>query len=238
MKGGTFRRWYGNQEYIVNWGKDGVEIKNLGIETGRIASRPQNTEYYFRRGVTYSYLTSRRFSARLSPDGFIFDIAGSSLFPKDVLLVLAVMNSKFASYTLKLINPTVNFQVGDIARLPIPNSSSPELNTLVGHAIGVTRANSQEEETTYDFIAPPTWESGIDSVANRLRKLAAIGQEIDEEVYPLYGISEKDRAAIEVELAELISNDLSGASAKFMLLLGVAQYPGGDRVDDGGGAPR
>jgi hypothetical protein len=209
MKGGTFRRWYGNQSYVVNWGKDGAQIKSFGIENGRIASRPQNTEYYFRRGVTYSYLTSGRFSAHLSPGGFIFDVAGSSLFPKDVSLVLAVMNSRFASYALKLINPTVNFQVGDIARLPIPDASSPGLSMLVEQAIGLAKADSQEDETTYDFIAPPSWETGIDNVAARHHRLAEIEQDIDEEVYCLYGISDEDRAAIEAELVEPTAQDAS-----------------------------
>ena len=63
MKGGGFKRWYGNQSSVVNWQKDGKEIRNFGIETGKTASRPQNTDFYFRIGVTYSYLTSSLFSA-------------------------------------------------------------------------------------------------------------------------------------------------------------------------------
>jgi hypothetical protein len=98
-------------------------------------------------------LTSGSFSARLSPGGFIFDVAGSSLFPKDLYTILALMNSKFAQYTLTIINPTVNFQVGDLARLPIPNNSNPKVKDLVEQAIILSKKNSEENETTYDFIS-------------------------------------------------------------------------------------
>ncbi|MBW2308570.1 MAG: hypothetical protein JRG73_16715 [Deltaproteobacteria bacterium] len=173
----------------------------MGIESGRVDSRPQNTDFYFRRGVTYSYLTAGTFSARLSPGGFIFDVAGSSLFPDDIPLVLAVLNSTFAAYALKLINPTVNFQVGDLARLPVPESSGKKLSPLVEKAISLAKTDSEEDETTYDFVGPPAWKTGIDDVANRHSLLAEIESEIDEEVYRLYGISSKDREAIEAELA-------------------------------------
>jgi len=207
MKGGEFRRWYGNQEHVVIWKDDGTEIKEntrheypqLGENLGWKIS---NESYYFRRGVTWTDLTAGRFSARLSPGGFIFDVSGSSVFPPDVDLVLGVMNSSFAQYALKLINPTVHVQVGDLARLPTPERSSGLLRDLVEKAVALAKADSEDDETTYDFIAPPDWKTGIDDVAARRRELARIEEGIDEEVYRLYGISEEDRKAIEEELAE------------------------------------
>ncbi|MDD3710395.1 MAG: BREX-1 system adenine-specific DNA-methyltransferase PglX [Methanothrix sp.] len=204
MKGGSFQRWCGNQEYVVNWLEDGAEIRTIGMESGRIASRAQNTDFYFRRGITYSFLTSAKFNARLSPGGFIFDVAGSSMFPEDIPLVLAVMNSSITAYSLKLINPTVNFQVGDLARLPTPTESSKKLDDLVDRAISLARADSADDETTFDFIAPP-WTGSLDDTLTELylreEALADVEAEIDEEVYRLYGISEEDRAAIEAELS-------------------------------------
>ncbi|HXH11049.1 MAG TPA: BREX-1 system adenine-specific DNA-methyltransferase PglX, partial [Alphaproteobacteria bacterium] len=212
MKGGSFKRWYGNQEYVINYGLNGFELKawadplygNSGWS--RII---KSTEYYFRRGVTWTDLTSGRFSARLSPGGFIFDVKGSSAFPDDIPLVLALLNSSFAHYALNLLNPTVSFQVGDLARLPIPNSSNLKLSTLVGQAIDLAKADSQEDETTYDFISLPAWETGLDDIAARHCRLAEIEQEIDDAVYRLYGISGEDRAAIEAELAEPTAQDAS-----------------------------
>lgn len=212
MKGGSFCRWFGNQFYVINYSHLGAEMIT-GREDGTVSGhRHDNPDYYFRRGITYSYLTSGRFCARLSPGGFIFDVAGSSLFPDDIPLVLAVMNSTFASYVLKLINPTVNFQVGDLARLPVPNSSSPLLAELVGAAVALARKDCEEDETTWDFTAPPPWETGTAEVARRRRALARTESRIDKEVYLLYGISAKEREAIEAELAgntmnEVVDND-------------------------------
>lgn len=200
MKGGSFQRWYGNQEYCVNWTTDGAEIRYLEGQGRTIASRPQNTNFYFRRGVTYSYLTSGTFSARLSPGGFIFDVAGSSLFPDDVPLALAVLNSTFAAYALKVLNPTVNFQVGDLARLPIPAGSSATLTALVDEAITLARVDSREDERTFEFVAPPSWLTGVADVRARMERLAAVEREIDEEVFRLYGIGAADRQAIAAEL--------------------------------------
>lgn len=201
MKGGGFQRWFGNQEFVVDWRDSGAEIKTLGSEGGRIASRPQNMEFYFRRGVTYSYLTSGTFSARLSPGGFAFDVAGSSLFPDVIPPVLAVLNATFAAYALKLINPTVNFQIGDLARLPIAQSSSPMLERLVAQAIELARQDSREDDSTYDFVTPPAWRTGLTDIAERKAHLAEVERQCDEEVYRLYGIGAADRAAIEAELA-------------------------------------
>ena len=155
MKGGSFQRWYGNQEYCVNWARDGAQIRCFGEETGKVASRPQNTDFYFRRGVTWTDLTAGRFSARLSPGGFIFDVKGSSAFPDDIPLVLGLLNSSFANYALNLINPTVSYQVGDIGRLPVPKQSSGPLRKLVDRAVSLAHVDSEEDETTYDFIEPP-----------------------------------------------------------------------------------
>jgi len=208
MKGGSFWRWYGNQEYVVNWAGDGSEIKNIGLESGRVASRPQNTDFYFRRGVTWTDLTSGRFSARLSPGGFIFDVAGSSVFPEDISLVIAAMNATISQFMLKIINPTVHVQVGDLARLPIPTESSIQLEDLVDRAISLTMKDAAEDETTFDFIAPP-WSASLDDTLAEiwLREdaLKDVEQAIDEEVYRLYNIGDEDRGAIEAELAEPIA---------------------------------
>ena len=201
MKGGGPSKWYGNQSFVVNWEDDGRELKNFYKPSGRLASRPQNTSYYFREGVTYSYLTSASFSARYSPGGFIFDVAGSSLFPEEILLVLSVMNSPYAGYALKLINPTVNFQIGDVARLPMIRDSSSLLESLTEQAIMQSHILDLKKESTYDFIAPPRWPTGLDDLVTTENRLFNLESKINDEVYGLYGISDIDRAAIKAELA-------------------------------------
>ena len=219
MKGGSYKKWYGNQNYCVNYFKGGVELKEEQIQKypyleGNTGWIVPNEDYYFRRGVTWTDLTSGRFSARLSPGGFIFDVKGSSAFPDDIPLVLGLLNSSFAHYALTLINPTVSFQVGDLARLPIPATSSPLLTELVEKAIEVAKADSIEDETTYDFIAPPDWKTGIEDVMKRKVELAEIERKIDDEVYRLYGISDEDRRAIEAELSGISISESNGENAE------------------------
>ncbi len=120
-KGGAFRRWYGNREYVVNWENDGYEIKNFRDANGKVRSRPQNLQFYFRPGITWSDITSASFSGRYSEKGFMFDIKGSSGFPQEELLpyVLGFLNSLVSQKCIKILNPTITTQVGDMARIPV-----------------------------------------------------------------------------------------------------------------------
>ncbi|MEI8166206.1 MAG: BREX-1 system adenine-specific DNA-methyltransferase PglX, partial [Chloroflexales bacterium] len=157
MMVGSFRRRYGDQEYVVQLLKQGRVLVQF-LSEKRDTIRGQNA--IFRKGITWSDLTQGRFAARLSPGGFIFDVKGSSAFPSEdkIPLVLALLNSEFAHYALNLLNPTISFQVGDLARLPIPTRTSETLNGLVERAIALAKEDSTESETTYDFVAPPAWQ--------------------------------------------------------------------------------
>ncbi len=206
MKGGAYRKWYGNQEYVVNWWNDGAEIQNFYGPDGRLASRPQNTDYYFREGVTWSDLSSKAFGVRYLPPGFVFDVKGSSGFPKSEFLftLLGIMNSPWMTFALGLLNPTVSFQVGDISRVPVPPLVESQLERLEHLAVQAVRLAWYEatlSEPTFDFIAPPRWDTGTEDLAAAGAHLRELEAQIDEEVYRLYGISDEDRAAIEAELA-------------------------------------
>jgi hypothetical protein len=158
--------------------------------------------------VTWTFTTSKRFNARLSPGGFIFDVNGSTLFPKNIRIVLGILNTSLAQVLLGFINPTISFQVGDLARLPIPTESSKQLESLVDRAISLAMKDSAEDETTFDFISPP-WYGTLDDTTTELflrdDALADVEKAIDEEVYRLYGISDQDRKAIESELAQPVA---------------------------------
>ena len=200
MKGGGYGKWYGNQYYVVNWYQDGYEIQNFYGSNGRLASRPQNTNYYFKKGVTYSYLTSSAFSARYSPSGFIFDVAGSSLFPENPVQILGVLNSSYATYILKLLNPTVNFQVGDLARIPINNTRNPSIENIVKNLILKQKNECGNLEFAFDFIAPQIQK-------NTTRELEPNEIDLDKKIFELFGLSEKDREAILIEQSENIVLD-------------------------------
>lgn len=198
-KGGSPIGWHSKQQNVVNWSKDGAEIRCFGIETGKIASRPQNTDFYFRRGVTWSLIATTGFAARLSPGGLIFDVAGMTCFPPERLIptTLAVLNSKTSKFLLSAINPTINYQVGDIERLPVPNEQSPKIEELVNNCIEIARQNSRESETTCDFVQPL---GSVTIRSARKDQLASHEAEIDAEVFRLYDLSHEDLAAIDREL--------------------------------------
>lgn len=121
QKGGDFRKWYGNLEYVVDWEDDGRRIQNFKDSgTGKIRSHNYNLEYIFTRGVTWCALSSSLTSARQSRHS-LFDNAGSSLFAKDSDLhpvIAALINSKVVILLINAISTTLNYQPGDIGRLP------------------------------------------------------------------------------------------------------------------------
>ena len=118
-KGGGFQKFYGSNEYVCNWENDGNEIKNFKNENGKVRSRAQNSQFYFRRGITFN-LTGG-FSTRFKDEGFLFDVQGSSLFPTDQYIypLIGFLNSKLVQPLLRITNPTMVTQVGDLKLLPV-----------------------------------------------------------------------------------------------------------------------
>jgi hypothetical protein len=193
-KGGSPIPWAFRQQNVVNWASDGIEIEAI-----KPKSVVRNPDYYFREGVTWSLISTRGFAARISPSGFIFDVAGMTCFPKpeSTATTLAVLNSKVAKFLLSAISPTINYQVGDIERLPVPSERSPRIDGLVGQCVELARQVSRENEAIYDFTHPLR---SISDRTARKEQLAALEAEIDAEVSRLYGLSEEDLAAIDREL--------------------------------------
>ncbi len=190
-KAGRFRRWYESARHRVNWGEDGREIKASIVErypylNGDWQWVAKNSAWYGKEGITYSYLTSGRFSARQMEKGTIFDVAGSALFPRDSLAMLGVLNSSVAGELLKAINPTVNFQVGDLRQLPVPGDFPDELRAEVKAAIEWTKRLDRFDETSADFEEPEGWD-GEESEELR-EKIAHAEKRIDGIVAELYDI--------------------------------------------------
>lgn len=158
-KGGAFRRWYGNRDYVVNWENDGYEIKNFKDDKGKVRSRPQNLKYYFSPAITWSDVTSGSFSGRYVEQGFMFDIKGSSGFPKveELPYVLGLLNSKVAQAFIKILNPTMTTQVGDMTRIPVKISYTyfDEITELVNQCIELSKEDWDSFETSWGFEKHP-----------------------------------------------------------------------------------
>lgn len=151
-KGGEFRKWYGNQEYVVNWENDGLEIRENIDENGKQRSRPQNTDYYFKPSVSWTLLSSSFFGVRYFPQGFIFDVNGMSMFTDEYRLdpTLCLMLSNISTIMMKVINPTLAFQVSDISKIPVKI-----LNVSASDKINIAKHDWDSYETSWDFTQNP-----------------------------------------------------------------------------------
>jgi len=161
-KGGDYRRWYGNEELVVNWHKDGCEIQS----TGRCVMRSKDE--YFRPGVTWGGLTSSAVSFRLSEVGHLFDSnKGPMIFgPEDHLLYrLGLLNSVFSHEVLQSLNPTISTQTGDIERIPAPYFAfhSGRVQGLVQDLVDIACKDWSSYERSRDFQSLPILTSSSDT---------------------------------------------------------------------------
>ena len=144
-KGGEFRKWYGNQEYLVNWENDGYEIKNFKNAVIR------NPSYYFKESISWG-LISTGSSFRYFPKGFVYDVSGMSYFlEKNQFNYLGILNTKIYSDLTKIINPTINLQIGDILALPATKIKNEKFNILVQQNIDISKEEWDSRETSWDF---------------------------------------------------------------------------------------
>ena len=157
-KGGAFRKWYGNLEYIVNWEKDGRELfefaKTLYGSPTRII---KNTEYYFEPCITWSHTTSKNiFAARWISRGMLFNVEAPSLFRcKDNYYIIAALNSVVTNELFKLTNQTFHFLAGDVAKLPIKYSPNEAIDALSKNNIEISKRDWDSFETSWDFKKHP-----------------------------------------------------------------------------------
>lgn len=165
-KGGEYRKWYGNRDFIINYENDGYELKNYKIN-GKLASRPQNLEYNFKKSISWNLITSGEFSARYFDDKFTFNVAAPCCFPEDELLyyILGLFNSKITKTITKMLNPTLNMKTGDISKIPLIESKQDKekIDKLVEKNISISKIDWDSFETSWDFKKHPLLEF-IDSM--------------------------------------------------------------------------
>ncbi len=147
-KGGEKRRWYGNQEFLVDWENGGEHIKSFENAVVR------NPEYYFRESISWGLITSGGSSFRYYPIGFVYDVGGMSYFSdNDLLSTLGMLNTKLYSTLTKVLNPTVNLQIGDISLLPysVTTSIRDAVNNLTKRCIDIAKQDWDALERSWEF---------------------------------------------------------------------------------------
>ena len=206
MKGGPALKWYGNQGHVVRWPNDGAEMRAL---PGAVIRNP---DYQFREGVTWSALTSKGMTARIMPPGFIFTDKGDSVFAPRPASVLGLLNTSLILHLSRLIAGTIDLTCGAVAKLPLAEAPN-QLDTLTTECVTIAKSKSGQDETSFDFVAPPRWTTGLHELTAARSRLYALQKRIDDEVYEQYGFSAADRAAIEAQLGGgSLTDEEQGAS--------------------------
>lgn len=172
-KGGPFRKWYGNDDYVVNWENDGEELFSFATELYGSPTRIiKNTERYFQSGLTWSHTTSSFFSARMMEAGTIFNVEAPSLFDVEFELFLPFLCSKPCMFLIGITNPTLHFVSGSVAALPFDeNKISSEKNRIrkiFNEAIEISKDDWNANEISWNFQKFPWLIAGLLSEAWKL----------------------------------------------------------------------
>ncbi|CAI09090.1 conserved hypothetical protein [Aromatoleum aromaticum EbN1] len=171
LKGGSFRKWYGNTAYLINWENDGRLLKASIVERyggGSYTKEVRSEDYYFRPCNTWSDITSGSFGARYCPNGFITSTVGGGIYSasdSDEYQFCAMLNSKPTSDWLRIINPTLHANPGDIAQLPLPPHevlTGVEISRLGRAAVSLTRSDWDAYERSWDFQSFPLLTASAD----------------------------------------------------------------------------
>lgn len=150
-KGGNFRKWYGNDENVINWENNGAKLKKFAKAVIR------NPEFYFKPCVTWTDVATTKTSFRYVEFGSISNASGPSMYgEKDELLyAIGLLNTKVANYILKLLCPTIHFEVGQVALFPVIEQSKKEVIRLSEENIDIAKEDGESFETSWGFKRHP-----------------------------------------------------------------------------------
>lgn len=156
-KGGAYRKWYGNQDYVIDWENNGYRLKNFKDDNGKLRSTLRSIEFNFQKCITMSRIGSATKSFRYLQEGFITEGASNNIYYKsDEYNLLAFLNSKPCDYILELYNPTINVMPDDLRNLPLAYLSEHiNSNSLVEENIDLSKDDWDSFETSWDFTRHP-----------------------------------------------------------------------------------
>lgn len=247
-KGGGFRRWYGNNNYVANWENDGYEMT---VFSGSVIRNPQ---YYFRKGITWSSLTSGKLSMRYSPEGFIFESKGSVCFLKNeenLLYLLGLLNTKVIDKMLLFLSPTLDYHEGPISRVPVLIDDDYKLSVekKVIANVTLTKNDWDSFETSWDFTKHPllngntikfAFENWEKECEDRFKTLKANEEELNRIFIDIYGLNDeldpyvedKDvtvrKAELERDIKSFISYAVGCMFGRYSIDVDGLAYAGGE----------
>lgn len=252
-KGGSFRRWYGNNEYIVNWENDGAEMKDYAAELYKNYTRTiKNIPLYFLRGMTWSTISSGLFSMRYVPEGFIFETKGAMCFSDDdkLLYLLGLYNTPVIQEYLRILSPTLDYHEGPLGRTPVIIKQDKKIDELVQNNISLSKSDWDAFETSWDFTHHPLlrnkltiseayseWEAECNT---RFAQLKANEEELNRIFIDIYGlqdeltpeVEDKDvtvrKADLQRDIKSLLSYAVGCMFGRYSLDVEGLAYAGGE----------
>lgn len=215
-KGGSFRRWYGNRDYVVNWRNDGEEIKIAVVnnptdpDTTSWSRRIFNWNKFFKQGISWSDVATGKLACRFIPAGAIFNATGPTFFANDrnnEKYLLALFNSNVFQEFLNLVCPGLHYNTGPISKLPVIFAKQEKITALAESNIEISRKDWDSFEASWDFKKHPLlrnvstiseafaqWQVECDDRFNRLK---ANEEELNRIFIDIYGL--QDELTPEVE---------------------------------------
>lgn len=245
-KGGELRKWYGNEDYVINYYNDGKELKEFKKSVIR------NPQYYFKPSVSWSKIGTKKTAFRFKPAGHLFDVAGTSIFGDDVTekYLIGLLNTKIVEKMLEFMSPSMNFEVGHIAMIPIIKTDNSSILDMVQECISISQEEWNSFEESWDFDKHPLiknknsisesfdswieitkeWFDIIKKNEEKLNKIFISLYELDSEL--TYNIDDKDiymrLADLDREIKSLISYAIGVSFGRYSLDVEGLAYAGGD----------
>lgn len=223
-KGGDSRKWYGNKEFLLNWFKNGNDLTR---------SRTKNKDFYFKEGITWSFLSSSKFSAKYFEKGELWDVANSPYFGfKNQFYILGFLNTNICSKILSITNPTLNYQVENILKLPIKietlDLKKDKVNSLVQQNIDIAKKEWDSRETSWDFeslgmLSGSSLEEGINNYCDEWKEkfyqMHKNEEELNKIFIDIYGLQNEMDEFVDINDITLLKNELirEGKSNKLVL---------------------
>ena len=163
-KGGDFRKWYGNNDYLINWYRDGKDIKDYGHLV------PRSMKYQFHESITWNKITSGTSAFRYKTVGTMFDVGGLSMFCEShemLIYLMALCNSRYTKELLKMISPTLNCESGHVSSIPViyNEENISIVNKIVRNSISLSRIDWDSFETSLDFTIHPLVKNHVSTIS-------------------------------------------------------------------------
>ena len=211
-KGGTFRRWYGNKDYLIDWENNGFALKNFtDIKTGKLRSTLRNIDFNFLPSVVVGHVASGDLPFRYVEGGFISESAVNSIYSLNnevsLIYLLGILNSKSCNYISKMLSPTLGVSPEDILNIPIVVRDESIVSSVVKNTLAISRIDWDAFETSWDFQHHPfrrkvstiaeafeQWQVECD---DRFNQLKANEEELNRIFIDIYGL--QDELTPEVE---------------------------------------